>query len=155
VTDSQDPVKLRQVVPGDLPYIYSTWLRDLRDADGGPLPDDLFFAAHRGFIDQLLADPRVTALVACAADAPSEILGYVVAEPGEVLLWVQVKKPLRGQGLAKRLLEAAKAPPGTPAAWSTPLSRDRLQNPPRGRRVRRNRAMTRGKTPGASSSGGR
>jgi GNAT superfamily N-acetyltransferase len=142
------------MVPGDLPYVYSTWLRDLRDADGGPLPDDLFFMAHRGFIDQLLADESVVALVACAAEAPDEILGYCVAEPGETLLWVQVKKPLRGRGLAKRLLVEAKVPPGTAAAWSTPLSRDHLQNPPRGRRVRRNRAMkARVQQPSVSGSG--
>jgi GNAT superfamily N-acetyltransferase len=133
----QDPVKIRQVVPGDLPYIYSTWLRDLRDADGGPLPDDLFFQAHRSLLDRLLADENTVVLIACAADAPDEILGYVVAEPGEVLWWVQTKKPLRGQGLAKRLLQEANVPPGTPAAWQTPWSRDHLQNPPRGRRIRR------------------
>ena len=131
-----DPVKIRQLGPGDIAYVMATWLRDLRDADGGPMPDDLFFQAHRALIERVLADPRTTALVACAADDPSEILGYVVAEPDEVLWWVQTRKALRGQGLAKRLLTEAKAPPGTPAAWSTPLSRERLQNPPRGRRIR-------------------
>jgi GNAT superfamily N-acetyltransferase len=138
---SSDPVKIRNVVSGDLPYIYSTWLRDLRDADGGPLPDDLFFQAHRALIDRLLSDESVVALIACAADAPDEILGYVVAEPGEVLWWVQTKKPLRGQGLAKRLLQAAGIPAGAPAAWQTPAARDRLKNPSRGRRIRRRAAM--------------
>lgn len=136
-----DPVTIRQVVAGDLPYIFSTLLRDLRDADGGPLPDDLWFATHRAFIERLLADPAVTALVACASDAPDEILGYIVAEPGEVLWYVQTRKPLRKQGLAKRLLVAAQVPPGTPAAWSTPLARQRLQNPPRGRQIRARRRV--------------
>lgn len=132
-----DPVLIRQVAPGDLPYLFSTWLRDLRDADGGPLPDDLWYPAHRELIERLLASPNVTALVAAASDAPDEILGYVVAEPGEVLWWVTVRRPLRKNGLAKRLLTEAKVPPGTPAAWQTPDSRERLQNPPRGRRIRR------------------
>lgn len=136
---TDDPIKIRQVVAGDLPYVFSTWLRDLRDADGGPLPDDLFFQAHRVLIERLLGDPTVVALVACAADAPNEIWGYVVAEPKETLWWVQTRKASRGRGLAKMLLTAAQVPPGTPAAWSTPDSRDRLQNPPRGRRIRRAR----------------
>lgn len=135
---TDDPIKIRQVVAGDLPYIFSTWLRDLRDADGGPLPDDLFFQAHRTLLERLLADPDVTALVACAADDPNEIWGYVVAEPKETLWWVQTRKASRKRGLAKMLLQAADVPPGTPAAWSTPLSRERLLNPPRGRRIRRN-----------------
>jgi GNAT superfamily N-acetyltransferase len=132
-----DPVLIRQVVPGDLPYIFATWLRDLRDADGGPLPDDLFFQAHRALIERLLSDPSIAALVACAADAPDEILGYVVAEPKETLWWVHTRKPLRNRGLAKRMLMAVEVPPGAPAAWSTPLARDFLKNPPRGRRIRR------------------
>lgn len=134
---TEDPVMLRQAVPGDLAFVYSTWLRDLRDADPSVLPSDLWFPAHRGYIDRLLADPKVTVLVAAAADRPSEILGYVVAEPGEVLHWVTVRKgPLRGRGLAKRLLTEAKVPPGTPAAWVTPSSRARLQNPCRSRAIR-------------------
>jgi GNAT superfamily N-acetyltransferase len=155
MSDVTDPVTIRQVVAGDVPFIFSSWLRDLRDADGGPLPDDLFFNAHRSLIERLLSDPNVTALVACAADAQDEILGYVVAEPG-VLWWVTTRKALRGRGLAKRLLMAAEAGPGVPAAWSTPLSREVLQNPPRGRRIRRNaslkaRAALSGASPSPSS----
>jgi GNAT superfamily N-acetyltransferase len=138
-----DPIKIRQVVPGDLPYIMSTWLRDLRDADGGPLPDDLFFQAHRALIERVLSDPKTTALVACAADDPTEIWGYVVAEPNEVCWWVQTRKALRGRGLARRLLTEAQVPPGTPGAWQTPDSRERLKNPPRGRRIRRNAKLRR------------
>jgi len=131
-----DPVLIRNVAPGDLNFLFATWLRDLRDADASALPDDLWFTAHRAFIERQFADPAVKVLVACAADQPNEILGYVVAEPSEVLQWVFVRKGLRGQGLAKRLLQEVKAPPGTPAAWSTALGRQRLQNPRRSRQLR-------------------
>jgi hypothetical protein len=132
-----DPVIIRALVPGDLPYVFSTWLRDLRDADPSGLPDDLWFPPHRAFIERRLADRRVVALVAAAADAPTEILGYIVAEPGEVLEWIHVRKQLRTKGLAKRLLDEAKVPPQTPARWSTPSARSRLQNPCRSRQLRR------------------
>lgn len=132
-----DPVLIRNVSPGDVNFLFATWLRDLRDADASALPDDLWFTAHRAYIERLMADPDIKVLIACAADQPNEILGYVVAKPDEVLQWVFVRKGLRGQGLAKRLLNEVKCPPGTAAAWMTPSSRTRLQNPRRSRQLRR------------------
>lgn len=137
-----DPVLVRNVAPGDTNFVYSTWLRDLRDSDASALPDDLWFAAHRAYLDRVFLDPTVRVLVAAAADQPNEILGYIVAQPNEVLQWVYVRKGLRGQGLAKRLLNEVKAPPGTPAAWMTPLGRQRLQNPRRSRQIRRAASST-------------
>lgn len=133
---TDDSVILREYAPGDEAYLMSTWLRDLRDADPSPLPDDLYFPALRALIMRLLASPLVRCTIAAAADRPDEILGYVVAIPKELLIWTHVRKPLRRRGLAKLLLEHAETPPGTPAAWSTVLSKLRLQNPPRGRMVR-------------------
>lgn len=131
-----DPVIIRNVAPGDIPYLFSTYLRELRDADAGALPDDLWFAAHRSHLERVLGDPKVTTLVAAASDAPNEILGYVVAEPNEVLWFVHVRKALRGQGLAKRLLTEAQAL-SAPLAWRTSSSRTRLRNPCRSRTIRR------------------
>lgn len=114
----------------------STWLRDLRDADPSPLPDDLFFPAQRALITRLLASPLVRCTIAAAADRPDEILGYVVAIPQEILVWVHVRKPLRRRGLAKLLLRAVECPEGTPAAFSTVPAKLYLRNPPRGRSAR-------------------
>ena len=135
-----DEILIRQVAERDLNCIMAWWLRDLRDADPGALPDDLWFPAHREMIERLLADPQVQALVAVDPLSPpnAEILGFVVAEPGKALHWCHIRKgPLREQGLAKRLLTEANCPPGTPAAWTTPLARKRLRNPWRGRAIRR------------------
>jgi len=139
-------VIFRAYVDADEKYIYSTWLRDLRDADPSPLPDELWFPAHRAMIDGLLADPAVRVVVAAAEDKPGEILGYAVAEPHEVLWWIQVRKDpqLREKGLARAMLQEVNCPPGTPAAWATPSSRDRLRNPCRSRSIRRERARRTG-----------
>lgn len=145
-----DPVVIRNFNPavkGEQEFLLSTWLRDLHDADPSGLPDELWFGAHRQYIRDLLADPEIVVLVAAASDEPTEILGYVVARPREVLEWIHVKRPLRGRGLARRLLEAALCPPGTPARWRTPLARDRLRNPCRGRQLRRASGSPRTPTP--------
>lgn len=136
MTGHDEAVLLREFAPGDLAYLMSTWLRDLRDFDPSPLPDDLFFPAQRALIERLMRDPTVRCTIAAAADKPDEILGYVVAIPEDTLLWIHVRKGLRRRGVAKLLLQSAKCPPGTPAAWATPLSKMYLRNPPRGRQVR-------------------
>lgn len=132
-----DAVLIRPFAPGDLAFLFSTWLRDLRDADPGPLPDDLWFPAHRAALERIMSKPEVKVLVAAAADRPDEILGYVVAEPKELIWWVFVRKgELRGKGIAKMLLQAVDCPPGTPGAWSTALSKIRLRLQTRGRQMR-------------------
>lgn len=146
-----DPVLLRPFAPGDNSFIFSTWLRDMRDADASALPDDLWFNAHRAYIERVMADPKVRVLVACAADAPNEILGYAVATPTEVLQWVFVRKGLRRQGLAKRLLLEIQAPPGTPSMWMTALGRQVLQNPRRSRQLRSARAAKSTASPSRAS----
>lgn len=136
MTNQEEAVLLREFAPGDLAYLMSTWLRDLREADPSPLPDDLFFPAQRALIERLLQDSTVRCTIAAASDEPNEILGYVVAIPRKLVLWTHVRKGLRGRGLAKLLLQSVDCPPGTPAAYSTALSKIRLRNPPRGRAVR-------------------
>lgn len=134
--ETEVDVIFREYAPSDEAYMMATWLRDLRDADPSPLPDDLFFPAQRALITRLLASPQVRCTIAAASDNPKEILGYALAIPTELLLWIHVRKPLRRRGLAKLLLNNLSIPPGCPAAWSTVLSKLRLQNPPRGRQVR-------------------
>ena len=82
-------------------------------------------------------DPAVEVHVLAAEDDHNEILGFAVARPNEELIWCHIRKgPLRGRGLAKRLLSAARVLEA-PAAWMTPLGRKRLRNPWRGRKLRR------------------
>lgn len=136
-----DPVLLRPMVPADEAYIMATWLRDLRDADPSGLPDDLWFPAHRAFIERLFRDRSVAIVIASAADEPTEILGYVVAEPGEVLEWIHVRKQLRGKrpSLARRLLQAVRATAMTESRFQTPLAKTKLRVRLQSRKLRRER----------------
>lgn len=130
-----DILRFRNARASDLPFVYSTWLREARAADGSPLPDDLWFDAHRALINRILSDPRVCLTVAHPADDPDMILGYIVAERGELLAWIHVKERFRRQGIARRLLELVDVA-SAPAGWTTPLGRERLRNPRRPRKVR-------------------
>lgn len=133
-----DGYVIRPAVPGDLNFIYHNWLRELREHDRSPLPDDLWFPAHRATIDRVLADAKTTVAVAAAPDDPNEILGFAVGRPGEVLHWVHVLRVFRGKGLplVPALLNAVGTPPGTPASWQVPSGKS-LRNPPRPRWARR------------------
>lgn len=132
-----DGTIIRSALPGDLNYIFASTLRDMRDADGSALGDHLWYPAHRAYLEETLADPSVACLVLCAEDDHNEILGYVIARPGEELVWLHVRRgPLRGHGLGKRLMEAARVLEA-PASWTTPQGRKRLRNPWRGRKLRR------------------
>ncbi len=132
-----DGTLIRPGLPSDLSFIFSTWLRDMRDADGTVLPDDLWFPAHRAYVERVLMDPSVEVHVIVPEDAHTEILAYIVARPSEAIEWLHVRKgPLRGRGLAKRLMEKARVL-DAPSAWMTPLGRKRLRNPWRGRKLRR------------------
>lgn len=113
-----------------LHFIWRTWLSGLREAPNG-LPDEFWWPAHRGYIEQQLTDPQNVVLLAVAADAPDEILGWVVARPGERLEWVFVRPGLRGNGLAGILLRAAKVPDPTPSRWRRVNSRLRSRWTPR------------------------
>lgn len=132
-----DGTTIRSALPGDLNYIFSTVLRDMRDADGSALPDDLWYPAHRTYLERVLSDPSVEVHVLAAEDDLNEILGFCIARPDEELIWCQIRKgPLRGHGLARRLLTAARVL-NAPASWQTPPGRKRLRNPWRGRKLRR------------------
>lgn len=128
--------QVRPAVPSDTNFIFATWLRDLRHSDGGPLPDDVWFPAHRELLNRILCDDKVSVLIVHPSDAPNEILGYIVAEPNEVLWWIYIKPKFRVKyGLAKLLLEKAKAENAL-SAFSTPESKLKLKNLRRPRQLR-------------------
>lgn len=140
---STEPVALRPAEAGDLAFIYSTWLRDLRHADGGPLADDIWFPAHREHVNRVLMDSKVQVMVIHPTDARTQILGYVVAEPDAILHWVYIKPRYREKfGLCRRLLEAVRATEAL-ASWTTQDARTKLRNPRRPRMLRQRYASPR------------
>lgn len=133
--ESTEVVTLRSAEPSDMNFVFATWLREARHADGSCLPDDIWFPAYRELVNRVLADPKVVVLIVHPTDAPNEILGYVVAEPREVLWQIYVKPKFRRHGLAKMLLSSAQAETAV-AAWSTADAKLYLRNLRRPRQLR-------------------
>lgn len=132
-------VIFREYIPDDERYIFSTMLRDLRDSDSSPLPDDIYYTAQRANLVRLLSSKSVSVKVAVPSDNQHEILGYIITQrvkENTILWWIQVRKgALRGKGLARRMLELHPQETLVPAFKTRDLE-TRLKMRADGRRVR-------------------
>lgn len=130
-----DPFIIRDFSPGDLAFIMSSWLRELHMEYQGPLPDTMWFDTHRAFVEKIFSDKRVVVKVLAAADRPSEIIGYAVAIPNEVLIWIHVRKPFRARQLGLRLLDTVQGRQAN-LLFQSQSARLRLRNKSKGRALR-------------------
>ena len=118
----------RAFLPSDKDFILSSWARSfMRSQDTGPIPIELYFETYRQVIEHVLTRPRVRIHVAVDPDmeAPFEIHGYIVAEPGPfrkgvrdvekpAVHFLYVKETRRRKGLATSLMRAAQVDPRQP-----------------------------------------
>jgi GNAT superfamily N-acetyltransferase len=99
-------VAIREAVRSDGDFIRATWKRALRE---GPafrrVRNAPYFAGIRDPLERVLG--RAQTLVACDAEAPDVILGFLTYEP-DTLHFAFVKGTFRRAGLAEQLLAAAK-----------------------------------------------
>jgi GNAT superfamily N-acetyltransferase len=98
-----DQIQTRPVVPADEPFVFSVWLRGLRQC----LPyrrmrTNPFFWNAKPVMLEIYR--RSTTLIAVYEGDPATILGCIVFEP-ELLHWLFVKESLRSFGIGRRLVE--------------------------------------------------
>lgn len=98
---------VRDVVPNDLPFIFTTWLQHYYASSRYTrrIPRRIYFAEYHKIVEAILA--RSAVLVATPADEPEIILGYAAFERRSppVVHWVYVKNRMRRTGIARQLLE--------------------------------------------------
>ncbi len=112
-------IDVRGMEPGDLAFIYSSWLRGLRF--GNPyfesMESDAYYAAKKEEISAILCQPDISVRVACASDDREVILGYIIVQldvkslkdKSDVksldssVVWVWVRPAMRQQGVATKL----------------------------------------------------
>ncbi len=111
--------KLRAATKDDHASIFSDWLRSGRKAQAySGVPSQIYFFWVHLMIENLLAPmAKATWLVACAADDPTKIYGWLcghrvdsLAGDQAILHYVYVKKLYRRLGIGSRLVEALRGP---------------------------------------------
>jgi GNAT superfamily N-acetyltransferase len=100
------PFKIRPAMEGDVPFIFSSWLKSYRASIGTKqVNNTVFFSEHHKIIENLLRTSST--FVICPAEDEAQICGYICAEQVDsifVLHYVYVKQTFRGLGIAKLLL---------------------------------------------------
>ena len=107
-------VEIRGGKDADIPFMMRRALMDLRYADFvRMIPDVKFYHYTHKLLEHHSWDGKV--LVAHAAGSPDDILGYIIyrkTKAGLMVVYLYVRKDkdgpnYRGQGIARKLLEAA------------------------------------------------
>jgi len=101
---------LRLAVPNDLPFIYDSWGKTMKDHSelGRKIKSSVFFGGMVQIIDRLLSQNQSKTLLSCLRDDPEIILGYVVYEP-KICHFLYVKEGFRMMGIGKCLFELTDA----------------------------------------------
>lgn len=100
-------VGYRGAVPGDLPFVFSTFLKGLRHGNDWfeRIDQDAYFKHYHEAIEHILADHRTQVKIACLKDDPEVILGYSISSNTHYH-WVFVKKAWRGIGVGRDLMKS-------------------------------------------------
>ncbi len=103
--DKSKLITIRDGQPGDVNFIYATWLKGLRFGNDlfREIPAKVYFEAYHKVVEALLNRPGVVIRVACLLEDPDVILGYSVSK-GDRLDYVFVKTAWRKIGIAKNLV---------------------------------------------------
>ena len=99
---------IREVLPNELNFIYSTWLNSFRYDSflGKCCTNSIFFSEYSAVIDHVLSKPTTKISIAHFNETPDVILSYMVHEPS-ILHYMFTKEIYRNNKIAKSLFEAA------------------------------------------------
>lgn len=101
---------LRAARPEDLNFILSTWLRNYRFSSpfAKNITNTVYYKWHEKLVKAILTRPSTWVTVACDPTDTNVVYGYIVAETQDVnvLHYIYVKKPFRGFGIGKALMDA-------------------------------------------------
>jgi len=101
-------VSIRPAQPDDIPFIYSVWLRSYRH--DSPITryikQETFFKEHQRLLDRLMLRQSVKVTICCSESDPALIFGFMAYETPNIIHFIYVKKPFRGEGFAKLLIKS-------------------------------------------------
>lgn len=112
-------LNVRKVKPGDLNFIFDSWMKSWRESKwAGTTPNHLYYNVQRELIEGLI-HRGATLLVVSPAGQDDIILGWACGEEKDgasVLHYLYVKDPFIGFDLDRALLDAL---PGTKPGFIT------------------------------------
>ena len=111
-----EAIKIRDIDSNDIPFIFSTWLKSYKhsSAFAKRITNDVFFDFHHRLVDAIIRRPQTLIKVACLAEDPFVIIGYLVSEDTRpaVIHYLFVKKAFRQMRVAQILLNTLEQDPG-------------------------------------------
>ena len=116
----QNPIRIRKATEADVPFIFSSWLKSVRNSGYSyGVPNAVFFSEHHKVIERLLKTCDV--YVACSETDVADIYGYICAEKVDGLLvihFVYVKHTYRRLGIGAMLLNTLEHNPTSAALYT-------------------------------------
>lgn len=105
----KDLITTRRVLPTDLGFIFSSWLKGLYYGNDWfrEIDQEAYFEKYHQIVEAILFKPTTTVTVACLVEDPDVLLGYAIYEtlgPVSTLHWVFVKPVWRKLGIAKSVV---------------------------------------------------
>jgi len=114
------PVRLRKANQEDVGFIFNSWLKSYKySLFARNITNTIFFAEHHKVIEDLLKKNQT--VIACNADDPSQIFGFISAGHVDGILcvnYIYVKQPFRNLGIGKALLNAFEHDPTIAAVYT-------------------------------------
>jgi len=107
----QIEISIREYTPNDLNFILSKWLKNYKFSSRFTknIKADIYYKWHHLILDNIMARPSCTILIANPMDEPDVNLGFICFETSDskVIHYTFVKPEFRNFGIGKRLfLEA-------------------------------------------------
>jgi GNAT superfamily N-acetyltransferase len=104
---SSTPYVIRNLVPGDEPFVYASWLHSFEPFRDRRISRDIYYQEHHALIAGLLDKPSGLRIVAASREEPKLLFGFLFGarlSVGTVLDYVFVKPIYRRMGIASALL---------------------------------------------------
>jgi hypothetical protein len=100
-------IAIRPAEPGDTAFVIATWLHHYKDESyfAKRIKHSIFFRWHHDIVERILARPGTNVAIACSAQDPEVVFGFLVYEQGEkpTLHFAFVKEELRRMGIGRAL----------------------------------------------------
>lgn len=111
-------ITIRPMVPEDLSFVIATWLNSFKDSDlCRRMTKGEYFKTYEPIVKDLIGQSET--LIACLADDPDVILGYIVRYD-ETIHYCFVKDSWRKLGIFKMLL--GNTTKGYFTHWTSPVN---------------------------------